>query len=41
MLNDILDERILHVRGIGHGDALIALTGLQSDGVIVEHGEAD
>ena len=41
MLNDILDERILHVRRIGHSNALVALTGLQADGVIVEHGEAD
>ena len=36
MLDHVLDERILHVRGIGHRDALIALTRLQTDGIIVE-----
>ena len=41
MLYDILNERILHVRGIGHGDALIALAGLQAYRIIIEHREAD
>ena len=41
MLYHILDDRILHIGRIGHRDALIALTGLQTDGVIVEDREAD
>ena len=41
MFNHVLDERILHIRRVGDGDVLIAITRLQADGHIVEHGETD
>ena len=40
MFDDVLDDRILHVRRIGHGDFLIALARLQADGLVVEYREA-
>ena len=39
MLDHILDQRILHVGRIRNGDALIAVTRLQPDRLIVEHRE--
>ena len=41
MLNDILDERVLNIRRIGDCNILFTQTGLQTDGVIVEHRETD
>ena len=40
MLDDVLDDRILNVRRIGHGDALCTLIGLKADWSIIEHREA-
>jgi hypothetical protein len=40
MLDDVLDDRILNVRRIGHGDALFTLIGLEADWSIIEHREA-
>ena len=41
MLDHILDQRILHVGRIRNDDALIAVTRLKADGLIVEHRETD
>ena len=41
MFDDVLDERKLHVGGIGDHDALGALAGVQYDGGIVEHRERE
>jgi len=39
MFYNVLDKRVLHVWRIGHGDLLIAITRLQTDGLIVEDRE--
>ena len=41
MLDHVLDQRILHVWRIRHRDLLVAITGLQADGVIIEDRETD
>ena len=41
MLDDILDDGILHVGRIGNGDFQIALARLQTDGLVVEHRKTD